>query len=107
MWVSIRSTLDRYESPGTWSRSRSLWDNSRTRAREARSSRTVSNGSGARTTLIDALVYDLRHEALSRLADDAVPVHELQMLAGHAKYYDDAALHEGAGELTLGNDAPG
>ena len=25
-----------------------------------------------------------RHEALSRLADDAVPVHELQMLAGHA-----------------------
>ena len=28
--------------------------------------------------------HDLRHEALSRLADDAVPVHELQMLAGHA-----------------------
>jgi len=28
--------------------------------------------------------HDLRHEALSRLADDGVPVHELQMLAGHA-----------------------
>ena len=28
--------------------------------------------------------HDLRHEALSRLADDDVPVHELQMLAGHA-----------------------
>ena len=27
---------------------------------------------------------DLRHEALSRLADDGVPVHELQLLAGHA-----------------------
>jgi site-specific recombinase XerD len=25
-----------------------------------------------------------RHKALSRLADDGVPVHELQMLAGHA-----------------------
>ena len=28
--------------------------------------------------------HDLRHEALSRLADEGVPVHELQMLAGHA-----------------------
>jgi integrase len=28
--------------------------------------------------------HDLRHEALSRLADDGVPVHELQMRAGHA-----------------------
>ena len=28
--------------------------------------------------------HDLRHEALSRLADDGVPVHELQMLTGHA-----------------------
>jgi site-specific recombinase XerD len=26
----------------------------------------------------------LRHEALSRLADEGVPVHELQLLAGHA-----------------------
>jgi hypothetical protein len=28
--------------------------------------------------------HDLRHEALSRLGDDGVPVHELQLLAGHA-----------------------
>jgi len=28
--------------------------------------------------------HGLRHEALSRLADERVPVHELQMLAGHA-----------------------
>jgi site-specific recombinase XerD len=28
--------------------------------------------------------HDLRHEALSRLADECVPVHERQMLAGHA-----------------------
>ena len=28
--------------------------------------------------------HDLRHEALSRLADGGVPVHELQLLAGHA-----------------------
>jgi len=26
----------------------------------------------------------MQHEALSRLADDGAPVHELQMLAGHA-----------------------
>ena len=28
--------------------------------------------------------HDLRHEALSRLPDEGVPVHELQLLAGHA-----------------------
>jgi integrase len=28
--------------------------------------------------------HDIRHEALSRLADEGVPVHELQLLAGHA-----------------------
>lgn len=32
---------------------------------------------------IDLHWHDLRHEALSRLADDGVP-HELQLLAGHA-----------------------
>ena len=34
--------------------------------------------------LIDLHWHDLRHEALSRLADEGVPVHELQLLAGHA-----------------------
>ena len=33
---------------------------------------------------IDLHWHNLRHEALSRLADDGVPVHELQLLAGHA-----------------------
>jgi integrase len=33
---------------------------------------------------VDLHWHDLRHEALSRLADDGVPVHELQLLAGHA-----------------------
>src|SRR5262249_58922187 len=33
---------------------------------------------------IDLRWHDLRYEALSRLADDGVPVHELQLLAGHA-----------------------
>jgi hypothetical protein len=33
---------------------------------------------------IDLDWHDRRHEALSRLADDSVPVHELQLLAGHA-----------------------
>lgn len=33
---------------------------------------------------IDLHWHDLRHEALSRLADDGVPVHELKLLAGHA-----------------------
>ena len=33
---------------------------------------------------IDLHWHDLRHEALSRLADDGVPVYELQLLAGHA-----------------------
>jgi len=42
--------------------------------------------------------HDLRHEALSRLADDGVPVHELQMLAGHANIttthgYTNARAH--------------
>ena len=32
---------------------------------------------------IDLHWHDLRHEGLSRLADDGVPVHELQLLAGH------------------------
>jgi site-specific recombinase XerD len=33
---------------------------------------------------IDLHWHDLRHKALSRLADDGVPVHELQLLAGHS-----------------------
>jgi len=33
---------------------------------------------------VDLHWHDVRHEALSRLADEGVPVHELQMLAGHA-----------------------
>ena len=33
---------------------------------------------------IDLHWHDLRREALSRLADDGVPVHELQLLAGHS-----------------------
>ena len=47
-------------------------------------------GSGRRVSNRDALAridlhwHDIRHEALSRLADDGVPVHELQLLAGHA-----------------------
>ena len=47
-------------------------------------------GSGHRVSNREALAHidlhwhDLRHEALSRLADDGVPVHELQLLAGHA-----------------------
>ena len=28
--------------------------------------------------------HDLRHEALSRLADDGIPAHESQFLAGHS-----------------------
>ena len=35
--------------------------------------------------------HDLRDEALSRLADDGVPGHELQMLAGERERHDDAA----------------
>ena len=38
----------------------------------------------ASSTLVQVHWHDLRHEALSRLADDGVPVHELQLLAGHA-----------------------
>ena len=47
-------------------------------------------GSGKRVSNRKALAqidlhwHDLRHEALSRLADDGVPVHELQLLAGHS-----------------------
>jgi hypothetical protein len=47
-------------------------------------------GSGKRVSNRKALAqidlnwHDLRHEALSRLADEGVPVHELQVLAGHA-----------------------
>ena len=46
-------------------------------------------GSGKRVsnralTKVDLHWHDLRHEALSRLADDGVPAHELQLLAGHA-----------------------
>ena len=47
-------------------------------------------GSGKRVSNRKALAqvdlhwHDLRHEALSRLAEDGVPVHELQLLAGHA-----------------------
>ena len=47
-------------------------------------------GSGYRVSNRGALArvdlhwHDVRHEALSRLADEGVPVHELQMLAGHA-----------------------
>jgi integrase len=33
---------------------------------------------------LDVMHHGKRHEALSRLADEGVPVHELQMLAGHA-----------------------
>ena len=33
---------------------------------------------------IDLHWHDLRHEALSRLADDGVPVHDLQLLGGQA-----------------------
>jgi site-specific recombinase XerD len=39
--------------------------------------------SGSIDEQIDLHWHDLRHEALSRLADDGVPVHELQLLAGH------------------------
>jgi hypothetical protein len=37
-----------------------------------------------RPEAIEDFKHDLRHEALSRLADEGVPVHELQFLAGHA-----------------------
>jgi integrase len=49
--------------------------------RHARGQRVANRDVLAR---IDLHWHDLRHEALSRLADDGVPVHELQMLAGHA-----------------------
>jgi len=49
--------------------------------RRGRGQRLSNRGDLAR---IDLHWHDLRHEALSRLADEGVPVHELQMLAGHA-----------------------
>jgi integrase len=49
--------------------------------REARGQRPSNRKALAR---INLHWHDLRHEALSRLADDGVPVHELQPLAGHA-----------------------
>jgi integrase len=49
--------------------------------------------------------HDLRHEALSRLADEGVPVHELQMLAGHAPITTTQRYIERASELAGGNDA--
>ena len=53
----------------------------RANASAARGQRLSNRDALAR---IDLHWHDLRHEALSRLADDGVPVHELQMLAGHA-----------------------
>jgi len=50
--------------------------------RRAGSGKRVSNR--AALAKIDLRWHDLRHEALSRLADDGVPVHELQLLAGHS-----------------------
>ena len=50
-------------------------------AREARGQRPSNRKALAQ---INLHWHDLRHEALSRLADDGVPVHELQLLAGHA-----------------------
>ena len=55
---------------------------------------------------VDLHWHDLRHEALSRLADDGVPGHELQMLAGHANI-TTTQLHECSGELVGGIDAAG
>lgn len=49
--------------------------------RHARGQRVANRDVLAR---LDLHWHDLRHEALSRLADDGVPVHELQLLAGHA-----------------------
>src|SRR6267142_4991347 len=50
--------------------------------RRLKRSERVSNR--AALAKIDHHWHDLRHEALSRLADDGVPIHELQLLAGHA-----------------------
>jgi integrase len=52
------------------------------RPERAGSGKRVSNRKAL--AQIDLHWHDLRHEALSRLADDGVPVHELQLLAGHA-----------------------
>ena len=53
-----------------------------TPATRAGSGKRVSNRKAL--AQIDLHWHDLRHEALSRLADDGVPVHELQLLAGHS-----------------------
>jgi hypothetical protein len=50
--------------------------------KRAGSGKRVSNR--AALAKIDLHWHDLRHEALSRLADDGVPIHELQLLARHA-----------------------
>ena len=42
------------------------------------------------------------YEALSRLADDGVPIHELQMLEARERH-DPAALHERTGETRSPN----
>jgi integrase len=66
---------------------RSAWETLRLLANGIEPTRL---GSGHRVSNREALAridlhwHDVRHEALSRLADDGVPVHELQMLAGHA-----------------------
>jgi integrase len=66
---------------------RSAWETLRLLANDIE---PLRQGSGHRVSNREALSridlhwHDVRHEALSRLADDGVPVHELQMLAGHA-----------------------
>jgi integrase len=66
---------------------RSAWETLRLLANDIE---PLRQGSGHRVSnraalaRIDLHWHDVRHEALSRLADDGVPVHELQMLAGHA-----------------------
>jgi integrase len=66
---------------------RSAWETLLLLANDVQPTR---HASGQRVANRDVLArldlhwHDLRHEALSRLADDGVPVHELQLLAGHA-----------------------
>ena len=67
--------------------------------------RSVSNRDAL--ARIDLRWHDLRHEALSRLADDGVPVHELQLLAGHSERHHHSAIHEREGNLVGGVHAPG
>src|SRR5258708_6909754 len=61
---------------------RSLGKRAEDLKRRLKRSERVSNR--AALAKIDLHWHDLRHEALSRLADDGVPIHELQLLAGHA-----------------------